>query len=526
VVTRLVEGEPEVIVETEAIVVQATPAPAEMEPTEEAAAEEAEPFQEEAEEEPTLEATEEEELLAVAPMATPRQEYSAPEMAAPIVNPYIETAADSLSTFALDVDTGSYSAARRYIMEGRLPPPDAVRVEEFVNYFEQDYALPSDAAFGIYADAAPSPFHYDGTHILRVGLKGYDVPAAQRPPTALTFVIDVSGSMAQENRLGLVKQSLNLLVDRMRPEDTLALVVYGTEAWVVMPPTSGSERDAILSAIYSLEPSGSTNAEAGLRLGYQLANESYVANGINRVILASDGVANTGATDPDALSQAIRGYADAGIQLTTLGYGMGDYNDLLMEQLADQGDGNYGYVDTLDEAHHFLVEEMGSTLQTIALNAKVQVDFNPEVVARYRLLGYENRAVADQNFRNNAVDAGEIGAGHTVTALYALQFVPGAAGRIASVHLRWEDPTTHEVQEIAGETTTGEIAPYFDAASPRYQLDVMVAHVAELLRQSPYTDGVTLAELASRIERLAAQLDDTEVNELVTLVARASQLQP
>jgi Ca-activated chloride channel family protein len=272
-----------------------------------------------------------------------------------------------------------------------------------------------------------------------------------------------------------------------------------------------------------LHTEGSTNAEAGLNLGYQLANQLYRADAINRVILCSDGVANVGATTADQLLHTIRSYADAGISLTTLGFGMGDYNDNLMEQLADKGDGNYGYIDNDVEARRLLVEGLTTTLQTIAMNAKVQVDFNSEVVGYYRLIGYENRAVADGDFRNNAVDAGEIGAGHTVTALYAVIFKPGAEGRIATMNLRWEDPTTHQVQEINGDFNTSNMARSFDDASPRYQLDVVVAQFAELLRHSPYAQETNLNDLKVRADRLSAQLDDTDVAEFARLVGQAAQ---
>jgi len=442
------------------------------------------------------------------------------------VNPYVETGADRLSTFALDVDTASYSIARQYVMEGTLPPASAVRVEEFVNYFEQDYMNPAGVAFGIYADGAPSPFHRDGTHILRVGIKGYEVAAEQRSPASLTFVIDVSGSMAGENRLGLVKQSLQLLVERLRPSDTVSIVTYGDEARLALPPTRGDNQDTILSIIHSLTPEGSTNAEAGLRLGYQIANQSFVSGGINRVVLCSDGVANVGLTDPAALTQALREYADAGITLTSMGVGMSGYNDVLLEQLANDGDGNYAYIDTLEEAKHLFVDDLISTLQVIALNAKVQVDFNPDVVARYRLLGYENRAVADQDFRNNAVDAGEIGAGHTVTALYAVQFYPDAIGEVATVQLRWEEPETHEVKELAGTFNSWDMAPAFDVTSLRYQLDVVVAQYAEVLRYSPDAAETTLSDLRVRAERLAVQLPgDPDVAEFAQLVERVTFLQ-
>ncbi|MCB8944147.1 MAG: von Willebrand factor type A domain-containing protein [Ardenticatenaceae bacterium] len=441
------------------------------------------------------------------------------------VNPYILTSEDNLSTFSLDVDTGSYSIARRYINDGLPVPPEAVRVEEFVNAFPQGYALPPNTAFAIYADGAPSPFHSDGTYFLRIGVQGYDVAEEDRAAAALTFVIDVSGSMAQENRLGLVKESLELLVDRMRPDDTIAVVVYGSDARVVLNPTPGSERSTILSAIYGLSTEGSTNLEAGLRLGYQLANRAYKPGGINRVIIASDGVANVGNTDPDVLAQEIRGYADAGITLTTVGFGLGNYNDIIMEQLADQGDGNYAYVDTLDEAETLFVDNMMSTLQVIALDAKIQVEFDPQVVQQYRLVGYENRAIADQDFRNNEVDAAEFGAGHNATAIYAVQLVPGANGergpsrRIATVNLRWQDPDTRQVTEISGDFFTDNLAASFDAAPLYYQLAVVVSQYAELLRDSYWAEGVTLNDLRIRSERLAGQMELADVVEFANLVA-------
>ncbi len=441
------------------------------------------------------------------------------------VNPFIDTTEDHLSTFALDVDTASYALTRRYVTSGQLPPPEAVRVEEFVNAFEQGYTPPPDVAFAIYADGAPSPYQPDGTQLLRVGIQGYAVPDAQRLPANLTFVIDVSGSMDMENRLGLVKRSLELLVERLRPDDTVAIVVYGSEARVVLSPTSGADQGAILRAIYSLAPDGATNAEAGLQLGYGLAYANFRPGGINRVILCSDGVANVGATGPDQILESIRGYADAGIQLTTLGFGMGNFNDVLMEQLADQGDGVYGYIDSLQEAQKLFVEDLTSTLQVIALDAKVQVDFNPETVARYRLIGYENRAVADQDFRNDAVDAGELGAGHTATALYAVMLQPGAQGRLATVQLRWEDPATHVVREINGNFNTYDLAPSFEATDPHYQLAVTVAHYAELLRHSPWAYATTYNALYTSAARLTQLLPaDPQVAELADLVARSAPL--
>jgi Ca-activated chloride channel family protein len=360
---------------------------------------------------------------------------------------------------------------------------------------------------------------------LRFGIQGYEVPEYARKPASLTFVIDVSGSMGQENRLGLVKQSLQMLVDRLRPDDTVAIVVYGSQARVVLYPTSGEDRNTILNTIYSLRTEGSTNAEAGLRLGYQMAMNAFRPDAINRVILCSDGVANVGQTGPDAILHTIRGYVEEGITLTSVGFGMGNFNDVLMEQLADNGNGNYAYVDDLDEAQKLFVEDLTSTLQVIALDAKVQVDFNPDVVAYYRLIGYENRDVADQDFRNDTVDAGEIGAGHSATALYAVMFRPNASGRIATVQLRWEDPDTHQVTEINGNFNTWDLAQSFELADPRYQLAVVVAQYAEMLRHSPWAAETYASQLVEHAYRISSLLwDDTEVTEFASLVSRASQI--
>jgi len=435
------------------------------------------------------------------------------------VNPYILTDVDNLSTFSLDVDTGSYSIARRYLQDGLQPPPEAIRVEEFVNSFDQGYKIPPNTDFAVYADGAPSPFHNDGTYFLRIGVQGYESSEEVRPSAALTFVIDVSGSMAQENRLGLVKQSLEILVNRMRADDTIAIVVYGSDARVILPPTNGSDRNTILNAIYSLDTEGSTNLEAGLLLGYEMANRAYKFDGINRVILASDGVANVGNTSADGIAAHIRGYADSGIQLTTIGYGLGNYNDVMMEQLADQGDGNYGYIDTLEEAENLFVDNIMSTLQVIGLDAKIQVEFDRNVVQQYRLIGYENRAIADEDFRNDTIDAAEFGAGHTAAAIYAVQLVPGAQGRIATVNLRWQDPDTRVVKEINGVFTTENLVRSFDDAPLHYQLAVVVSQYAELLRHSYWVEGFNMRDLRIRAERLASQMDHEDVWELANLIS-------
>jgi Ca-activated chloride channel homolog len=443
------------------------------------------------------------------------------------VNPSIDAEDDNLSTFALDVDTGSYTVMRNYLNDGNLPPADSVRVEEYVNYFEQGYPIPSEhQAFGVYVDGGPSPFTQNERYdMLRVGIQGYQVRDEERKDANLVFVIDVSGSMDMDNRLGLVKRSLELLVERLRSDDTVSIVVYGTKARVVLEPTRGSKKGRILEAIGSLQPEGVTNAEAGIRLGYRMAMQDFKSDGINRVILCSDGVANMGQTESDAILSEIRGHVQEGVLMTTIGFGMDNYNDTLMEQLADKGNGFYAYVDNIDEAERLFIDNLTSTLQTIALDAKVQVDFNPEVVKRYRLVGYENRAVADDDFRDNSVDAGEIGAGHTVTALYEVKLYPKAYGRVATVNMRWEDPDTHQITEISKDFDSSEIAFDFHETDPYFQRAVIVAEYAEILKESYWAEGSSMNDVCREAERINKYLyRDGVMDEFMDLARQARRM--
>ena len=329
--------------------------------------------------------------------------------------------------------------------------------------------------------------------MLRVGIQGYQVSEEERKDAALTFVIDVSGSMDMDNRLELVKRSLELLVEQLRRSDSVSIVVYGSDARVVLDPTTGSDTGKILRAIRHLEPEGATNAEDGIRLGYRMALQAYKPDGINRVILCSDGVANVGNTEAEVILSEVKGYVEEGVTMATFGFGMDNYNDTLMEQLADNGDGFYAYIDDIDEAQRLFVDELTSTLQTIAMDAKVQVDFNPETVKRYRLVGFENRAIADDDFRDNTVDAGEIGAGHTVTALYEVKLYPEAHGRVATVNMRWEDPDTRAVTEISRDFDASEIAFDFRETDPYFQRAVVVAEYAEILKESYWAEDGSLS---------------------------------
>ena len=343
----------------------------------------------------------------------------------------------------------------------------------------------------------------------------------------------MSAVAAREDRLELVKQALRLLVDQLRPKDTVAVVVFGSEARVVLRPTTARDRELILSAIDRLQPEGSTNAEAGLRLGYQVARENLIEGGINRVVLASDGVANVGLTDPDEILGAIRSDARSGIQLVSVGVGMGNYNDALMERLADQGDGFYAYVDTIDEARRLFVDDLTSTIDSVALDAKVQVEFDPGAVSSYRLIGFENRAIADQDFRNGRVNAGAIGAGHEVTALYTLRLAkdgdePGVGdGRIATINLRWSDPDTNRASEIARDVDLRDLSARFIDTDSHFKLDAFVAATAETLRGSPWIEGYGLRDLAEAADELAPLLPQTDqVHDFLDLVQEAARLDP
>ena len=441
------------------------------------------------------------------------------------VNPFIDTEDDHLSTFAMDVDTASYTVARRFLRDGHLPEPDSVRVEEFVNFFKQGYQLPEEEAFAIHVEGSPSPFGGPNHWLLRVGLQGRSVEAEERKDATLIFVIDVSGSMARENRLGLVKRSLGLLVNELRPADRVGIVVYGSRGQVLLEPISGGNKDAIMESIDALQPGGSTNAAEGLLLAYEMAIDEVQSDRITRLILLSDGVANVGRTGPESIFDLVKDFVEEGVTLSAVGFGMGNYNDILMEQLANNGDGNYSYVDTLDQARRIFVENLTGTLQVIARDAKVQVDFNPEVVSRYRLLGYENRRVADQDFRNDAVDAGEIGAGHSVTALYELKLVDDADGKVATVSLRYQEPDSGEVVEMSREIDRSEIRAEFEETSPRFQLAATVAEYAEILRESYWAQDGSIEDVLVYAERVRKLLpDDSDVAEFAEMVSMVEPL--
>ena len=361
------------------------------------------------------------------------------------VSPVKLVSTDPLSTFSVDVDTGAYANARRFLTQGRLPPRDSVRTEEMINYFRYDYARPESRAlpFSVNTDVAVTPWNAD-TRLIRIGLRGYDLPQSERPPANLVFLLDVSGSMGRPDKLPLVKTALKGLAGELSSRDKVSIVVYAGAAGLVLEPTSDERK--IRKALNELSAGGSTAGGAGLQLAYRIAEDNMIEGGVNRVILATDGDFNVGIRDRNALIEMIEKRRNSGITLTTLGFGTGNYNEAMMEQIANHGNGNYAYIDSALEAKKVLGDEMSSTLFTIAKDVKIQVEFNRAVVSQYRLIGYENRALRNEDFSNDRVDAGDIGAGHQVTAIY--EVVPaGNQGWIGS--RRYPTGETVQNQKIA-----------------------------------------------------------------------------
>ncbi|VVN41482.1 hypothetical protein PS663_05458 [Pseudomonas fluorescens] len=380
------------------------------------------------------------ESMAMDYRSEPREQYEhLPD------NPVHRVAETPVSTFSVDVDTGSYANVRRFLNQGSLPPEGAVRLEEMVNYFPYRYALPTDGSpFGVTTEVAATPWN-PHTQLLRIGIKASDRAVSELAPANLVFLVDVSGSMDRREGLPLVKSTLKLLVDQLREQDRVSLVVYAGESRVVLKPTSGRDKVKIRNAIDQLTAGGSTAGASGIDLAYQVAREGFIDKGINRILLATDGDFNVGVSDFDSLKQMAVEQRKSGVSLTTLGFGVDNYNEHLMEQLADAGDGNYAYIDNLREARKVLVDQLSSTLAVVARDVKLQVEFNPARVSEYRLLGYENRALKREDFNNDKVDAGEIGAGHTVTALY--EIVPkGEKG--------WLEPLRYAAGPAAGDQST------------------------------------------------------------------------
>jgi len=421
-----------------------------------------------------------------------------------------------VSTFSIDVDTGAYANVRRFLNQGRIPPKDAVRIEEMINYFSYHYPAPKNTKqpFRVTTELAPTPWNPE-TRLLHIGIQGYKLQRNELPPANLVFLLDVSGSMQSPNKLGLLKSALKLLAGQMDRKDRISIVVYAGASGVVLEPTSGNLHARIAAALDALQAGGSTNGAAGIRLAYSLAEQAFIRNGINRVILATDGDFNVGTVNFEALKDLIEQKRKSGISLTTLGFGTGNYNDRLMEQLADAGNGNYAYIDTINEARKVLVDELSSTLNTIAKDVKIQIEFNPEIVSEYRLIGYENRMLRREDFNNDKVDAGEIGAGHTVTALYEVTLAgsrgkhidplrygdgrPEKAGKhgneIAFLRLRYKNPDSDHSKLIEIPLNRNMLQHRLANASEHFRFAAAVAAFGDLLRGGKYSEKFTYRDV-------------------------------
>ena len=461
-------------------------------------------------------------------------------------NPFLEAARAPLSTFSIDVDTASYSNTRRFLNDGQLPPRDAVRIEELVNYFSYDYPQPEgQTPFSVTAEVAECPWNTQHK-LVHIGLQGKRVATEDLPPANLVFLIDVSGSMDSPDKLPLVKSSLRTLANQLTARDRVAVVVYAGASGLVLPSTPGDRRDEILSAVERLQAGGSTNGGSGIQLAYSVAAQNFIEGGTNRVVLATDGDFNVGLTGDEELVKLIEQKRRSGIFLSVLGFGTGNLNDSMMEKLADKGNGNYAYIDTENEARKALGEQVAGTLATIAKDVKIQVEFNPRLVAGYRLIGYENRLLADKDFNDDTKDAGEIGAGHTVTALY--EVVPAGqklenpgvdelkysrpaeptqnanTSELLTVKLRYKEPAGNTSRPLNVGVPDRQAS--YRNASDNFKFAAAVAEFGLLLRDSRYK-GQSSYAAAAELARAAAGADLTgRRTEFVNLVETARRLAP
>jgi Ca-activated chloride channel family protein len=457
----------------------------------------------------------------------------------------VHVALDSpVSTFSIDVDTGAYANVRRFLNAGALPPADAVRVEEMINYFDYDYAPPDSRAtpFKVHTETSQAPWNPEHL-LLRIGIKGYDVPAAERPAANLVFLIDVSGSMNSPDKLPLLQNAFKLLTQQLSARDSVSIAVYAGSSGVVLQPTHGDQHAKILGAIERLQAGGATNGGAGIALAYRLAREAFIPGGINRVVLATDGDFNVGTVSFEALIDMAAQQRASGIAITTLGFGTGNYNDKLMERLADAGNGNYAYVDSLQEARKVLVTELSATLLTIAKDVKIQVEFNPANVREYRLIGYENRKLQREDFSNDKVDAGDIGAGHRVTAIYEIVPVDarglveplryGTAHKepaqrndeLAFVRLRYKLPDADASQLLAYPIVRSAIVAN-DKTSDDFRFAASVAAFGQLLRGGKYLGAYAHDDIVQLARGALSADGEGHRREFVSLVKLADSLAP
>lgn len=460
-------------------------------------------------------------------------------------NQFLNAQQDPLSTFSIDVDTASYANVRRFLTQGQLPPADAVRIEEMINYFSYDYPQPNwGDAFSITLESAPCPWNPQNNLVL-IGLQGKNLEGRNLPASNLVFLIDVSGSMAQPNKLPLVKEAFKMMANQLRPQDRISVVVYAGSAGLVLDSASGADKWNVLSALDRLQAGGPTAGGQGIELAYSIAQKNFIRGGNNRVILATDGDFNVGVSNDDELVRLIEGKRNNGIFLSVLGFGMGNYKDGKMEKIADKGNGTYAYIDTLQEAQKVMVNELGSMLYTIAKDVKIQVEFNPAQVKAYRLVGYESRLMAKEDFNDDTKDAGDLGAGHTVTALY--EIVPANAfwnptpvgsvdplkyqatkvkgsSDLMTVKLRYKEPDGFRSRLVSRVLNQNRIGWQF--VSSNFQLASAVAEFGQLLRNSPYKGNASYQSVIQRAQGAIGQDPYGYRSEFISLVQKASYLSP
>lgn len=459
-------------------------------------------------------------------------------------NPIKQVATDPVSTFSLDVDTGSYALVRQFIQQGRLPAADAVRTEELINYFSYDYPKAmAEHPFAVETELSSAPWQPEH-YLLRIGVQAQDIQAKDMPPANLVFLVDVSGSMNEANKLPLVISSLQMLTQQLRPQDRVSLVVYAGRTEVVLEPTNN--KADILAALGRLQAGGSTAGTSALDLAYKMARKAYIKEGINRILLATDGDFNVGVTSTEQIKDMVKRERETGITLSTLGFGQGNFNDAMMEQIANVGNGNYSYIDSLTEARKVLIDELSSTFNTVAKDVKVQIEFNPDWVSEYRLIGYENRQLQREDFNNDKVDAGDVGAGKSVTAIYEItpksasasvdalryQTMPEAAktkskpvsSELAFLKIRYKKPNADKSILITQPIIAPKTVNAFDKASENQRFASAVAGFGQLLRQSPQMGHLSYQQVL-QIAQQAKTKDNTGVKgEFIQLVKNAQAL--
>ena len=478
------------------------------------------------------------------PMPTPRQQDNSEKYQHLAINPIHQTATDAVATFSIDTDTGSYANVRRFLNDGQLPPTDAVRIEELINYFNYDFSQAkrlANAPFLVSTETVAAPWRTPN-RIIKVAIKADDPSITKQsvlPPANLVFLVDVSGSMSDNDKLPLVKSSLKMLTKQLRAQDTISIVTYAGHTQVTLPATKGSDTDKILAAIDSLDASGSTNGEAAIKLAYQQAKIHYKKDGINRILMMTDGDFNVGVSDVDEMLDIIRRERDSGVSLSTFGFGEGNLNDHMMEQVADNGNGNYSYIDSLSEAKKALVDEMSATFNTVAKDVKVQVEFNPQTVKEWRLIGYENRVLAKEDFNNDKVDAGELGAGKSVVALFEVTPVgqqgwlddsryqdypinhTGKNTELGFLKLRYKAPNSNTSTLL-----TLPISNQTQQPSSELAFALSVASFGETLKQSKYLGNWQLND-SKRLAQANIGNDPQGIRrEFIKLIDLADSLQP